>query len=42
MTYYYNNENYDDPEDYDISEGQEQIESEEKFDQYCDDVKKVL
>ena len=40
MSYYYN-ENQEDPEKYDIGEGQEQIEREEQFDKYCDDLKDV-
>ena len=41
MSYYYNNENQEDPDDYDLTEGQEQIEIEEQFDKYCDHVKDV-
>jgi hypothetical protein len=41
MSYYYNNENQEDPDDYDLSEGQQQIEREEQFDKYCDDIKDV-
>ena len=39
MTYHYNNDNYDEPED--DYEFEDQIEREEEYDKYCNDIEEV-
>jgi len=41
MSYYYDNEHLDEPDDFDLTQAEDQIQREEDFDKYCDDIKDI-